>query len=263
MDFDYTEMDKKELLSFIFHPRKEYAGSGETEKGHNIMISVSDKVSVHGMWFFKDKAAPTILFFHGNGEIVSDYYDIGMFYNSIDINFFIVDYRGYGKSEGSPTVTSMIQDSIIVFDYVKNFLNQNKITGPFIVMGRSLGSASALEIAWKCEDSFDGLIIESGFAHTVPLLNLLGGRSIAALNEDSGFHQIEKITNFTKPLLVIHSEYDHIIPFSDSQDLIKACKTDDKKHVKIPDADHNTIFQLGLSQYMEEVKNFTKKLSYI
>ncbi|MCP3898097.1 MAG: alpha/beta hydrolase, partial [Desulfobacteraceae bacterium] len=258
--FDYTDMDREEILNFVFHPRQEFMTSDQAFEAKSIMVPVADGVAVHGMWFLKDKLAPTILFFHGNGEIVSDYDDIGLLYNSMDINFFIVDYRGYGRSEGRPTVTSMLKDSIEVFDFVKTQLKKDSVTGPFVVMGRSLGSASALEIALKYENSFDGLIIESGFAHTSPLFNLLSGGVPGGFNEDHGFHQIEKIAHFTKPLLVIHSEYDHIIPFSDSEDLISACKTEYKKHVKIPNANHNTIFQEGLSKYMEEVKSFITRL---
>jgi len=260
MDFDYTNMDSQEILNFVFHPRQETMISNKDKEANSIMVPVSDGIAVHGMWFFKDKSAPTILFFHGNGEIVSDYNDIGILYNRMDINFFIVDYRGYGRSQGRPTVTSMLKDSITIFDFVKKQLKEDEIKGPLIVMGRSLGSASALEIASKYENRFDGLIIESGFAHTVPLFNLLSGVSSGGFKEKQGFHQIEKITSFTKPLLVIHSEYDHIIPYSDSEDLISACKTEHKKHIKIPNANHNTIFQEGLSQYMEGVKNFITTL---
>ncbi len=256
MNFDYTEMDREEILNFVFHPRQEIMIPDLSLETKDIMVPVADDISVHGMWFFKDKLSPTILFFHGNGEIVSDYSDIGILYNKVNINFFIIDYRGYGRSEGRPTVTSMLKDSTAVFNFVKTQLKEDGVTGPLIVMGRSLGSASALEIASKYENRFDGLIIESGFAHTVPLFNLLSGGVPGSFNENHGFHQIEKITQFAKPLLVIHSEYDHIIPFSDSEDLISACKTEHKKHVKIPNANHNTIFQEGLSQYMGEVKNF-------
>jgi len=256
MDFDYTNMDREEILSFVFHPRKESLISDDAGKDVNIMIPVSEDIAVHAAWFLKDKMAPTILFFHGNGEIASDYADIGRLYSSMDINFFIADYRGYGRSEGRPTVTSMLKDSLTIFDFIKTKLKKDNIAGPLIVMGRSLGSASALEITARFENKFDGLILESGFAHTTPLFNLLSGGASGAFNESNGFHQIEKITDFTKPLLIIHSEYDHIIPYSDSEDLFRACKTEDKKHIKIPNANHNTIFQQGLSKYMKEVKNF-------
>ena len=201
MDFDYTDMDREDILNFVFHPRQEIMISNKASEATNIMVPVSDGIAVHGLWFFKDKFAPTILFFHGNGEIVSDYGDIGILYNSMNINFLIIDYRGYGRSQGRPTVTSMLKDSTTVFDFVKNKLKEDEITGPLIVMGRSLGSASALEISSKYENRFDGLIIESGFAHTAPLFNLLSGGVPGGFKENRGFHQIEKITPFAKPLL--------------------------------------------------------------
>ena len=84
-------------------------------------------------------------------------------------------------------------------------------------MGRSLGSASALELASRYEDTIDGLIIESGFAFTEPLLRLLGV-DLRNLNfvDSKGFRNLEKIKQFRRPVLIIHAEFDHIIPYSDA-----------------------------------------------
>ena len=90
-------------------------------------------------------------------------------------------------------------------------------------MGRSLGSASVLELAAAHSNLIHGLIIESGFAYAAPLLKLLG-IDIEALGfkEAHGFGNIDKIKAFAKPTLIIHAEFDHIIPFSDGQALFDA-----------------------------------------
>jgi fermentation-respiration switch protein FrsA (DUF1100 family) len=126
-------------------------------------------------------------------------------------------------------------------------------------MGRSLGSASVLELAAAYKDLIDGLIVESGFAYAGPLFTLLG-IDFAALGfkEEKGFRNVDKIKNFDKPTLIIHAEYDHIIPYSNGQTLYDACPSEDKKLLKIPGANHNDIFMRGLQEYLAAVKNIVE-----
>ena len=170
---DYSALDRPEIARLIFHPRSE-TGSFANTLATDMYIPVGEEISVGARFHLAGKEAPNILFFHGNGEIVSDYDDLGPVYNRMGINFLPVDYRGYGRSGGEPTVSSMMRDCLTVYDFTRKWLSDNGFKGPFIVMGRSLGSASALELASRHVDNIDGLIIESGFAFTEPLLRLLG-----------------------------------------------------------------------------------------
>jgi len=81
----------------------------------------------------------------------------------------------------------------------------------------------------------------------------------SGFKEDEGFHNIDKIREFHKPTLIIHAEYDHIIPFSDGQALYDACQAPDKTFLKIPGANHNDIFMRGLSEYMAAIKKLAEK----
>jgi len=255
---DYSALDIPDVSAYLFHPRPDFASSPDGSR--DVSIAIDDNVTIGARFFSSDKSASTILFFHGNGEIVSDYNDIGLMYTKIGINFFPVDYRGYGKSTGAPSISAMMKDCHVIFKYVKNWLNDNGYTGPFILMGRSLGSASVLELAADYEDSIDGLIIESGFAHALPLLKLLGINTDSLGIKEDGFSNYEKIQNFHKPTLIIHAEFDHIIPFSDGKALYEACAADEKTLLKIPGANHNTIFAFGLKEYMEAVRILADKL---
>jgi fermentation-respiration switch protein FrsA (DUF1100 family) len=172
------------------------------------------------------------------------------------MNFMPVDYRGYGRSTGRPTVMAMILDCHAILEFAKGWLGDNGYTGAFIVMGRSLGSASALELASHYKDLIDGLIVESGFAYTGPLLALLGvNTSAMGFREEKGFRNLEKIQTWDKATLIIHAAFDHIIPFSDGQALYDACPSSDKTLLKIPGANHNDIFMRGLDAYMKAVKS--------
>ena len=129
-------------------------------------------------------------------------------------------------------------------------------------MGRSLGSASALEIASRVPEAIDGLIIESGFAFASPLLELLGiSPSAVGFNEEESFGHIDKINKIDKPTLVIHAEFDHIIPFSDGEALYNASPAKNKAFLTIPGANHNDIFARGLADYLKAIEVFVLKLS--
>jgi fermentation-respiration switch protein FrsA (DUF1100 family) len=257
---DYSLLDRPEILMFLFHPRPEWGKPHPVEGAQDVLIPVEDDVLVGGRFYIAGKEAPNILFFHGNGEIVADYEDLAPLYTKRGLNFLPVDYRGYGRSTGRPTITAMMRDCHVIFEYARNWLGKKGCKGPFVVMGRSLGSASVLELISCYAREIDGLIVESGFAYAGPLLQLLGIElKRLGVTEEEGFRNIDKIRTFPKPTLIIHAEYDHIIPFSEGRALYEACPADDKRLLMIPKANHNDIFARGIEPYMEAVKELTGK----
>lgn len=259
---DYSTLDRPEVLNVLFHPRPEWSELHGSASAMGILIPVAAEVEIGGRFHMVTSTAPNILFFHGNGEIAADYDDLGPIYNKMEINFLAVDYRGYGRSTGRPTVTAMMTDCHVIYKFVRHWLKDNGYTGPFIVMGRSLGSASVVELAVSYPAEIDGLIVESGFAYAEPLLRLLGIDARAlGFKDEAGFRNVDKIRTYTKPTLIIHAEYDHIIPFSDGQAMYDASGAAGKKLVKIPGANHNDIFARGFRQYMDAVREFAEALS--
>jgi pimeloyl-ACP methyl ester carboxylesterase len=192
---------------------------------------------------------------------VADYDDFGQLINQLGINFLAVDYRGYGRSTGQPTVTAMMRDCHVVFDFTYGWLKENGYWGPLVVMGRSLGSASALELTSQYADQIDALIVESGFARSAPLLQLLGVNTAEIeFKEDMGFQNAEKIRTFHKPTLIIHAENDHIIPFSEGSLLHRICPAAEKTLLNIPNANHNDILMHGLQNYMSAILRLTQQI---
>ncbi len=265
MDADFSALDRPEVLRVLFHPRRDdgaragrppEAGAG-TPRVQDVLVPVGAGIAVGARFHLGGPTHANVLFFHGNGEIAADYDEIGPFYNRIGINFLAVDYRGYGRSTGHPTVAAMMQDCHAVYRFVSAWLAQNGFTGPLILMGRSLGSASAIELAAADAERIAGLIVESGFAFAGPLLQLLGadpGR--IGFREESAFRHIEKIGQVKKPVLIIHAEFDHIIPFSDGQALFDACPSPAKTLLKIPGANHNDILAVAPGDYMAAIRRF-------
>lgn len=259
---DYSSLDIPEVLMFLFHPRRETGTIGGTGTGLDLLIPVEENIRVGARFHLRNKSCPNILFFHGNGEIVSDYDDLGPMYNRLGINFLPVDYRGYGRSNGEPSVAGMMKDCHAIFNFVHGWLQGNEHTGPLIVMGRSLGSASALELAKTRKKDMDALIIESGFALATPLLRLLGINAEAiGFAEEQGFQNIAKIQTFDKPTVIIHAEYDHIIPFTDGQALFDASPAPDKTLIRIAGANHNDILFRGLNEYLGGIRALIQRLA--
>jgi pimeloyl-ACP methyl ester carboxylesterase len=259
---DYAALDVPEVLPRLFHPRPESGGGRVDPSVRDLLIPVADKVAVGARFYPAGEAAPTILFFHGNGEIVADYDDLAPFYRRQGVNFLPVDYRGYGRSRGTPTVSGMMADCHKIFAFVREWLPDQSYAGSLIIMGRSLGSASALELAAAYPEQVAALILESGFAFAGPLLQLLGV-DLAAIGfqEKVGFRNVDKIRGYTGPTLIIHAEYDHIIPFSDGQALYDASGATDKTLLKIPGANHNDILMQGFLEYMAVIKELAGRLS--
>lgn len=254
-------LDGPEVSQYLFYPRASWNNPQSREGVRDILIPVEPGVSIGSRYHIASKEGPSILFFHGNGEIVEDYEDIAFLYFRLGLNFLPVDYRGYGHSTGQPSVSSMLRDAHVVFDYTRKWLNLNGCSGPFIVMGRSLGSAPALELAESYPEIIDGLIIESGFARSQTILDLVGvDMERAGISENEAFRHIEKIGHFRKPTLIIHAELDQILPFTDGAALYEASGAVHKRLLKIPGADHNSIFQVGLSDYMKAVADHAKGL---
>jgi hypothetical protein len=260
-EISYAVLDRPDILMFLFHPRPEWRSSKPADSSEDMLIQVEGDVVVGARFHLAGGEASNILFFHGNGEIVADYDAIALSYLGMGINFLPVDYRGYGRSSGKPTITAMMRDSHVIFDYVHNWLKGRGYTGPLILMGRSLGSASALELSVHYQDQVEGLIIESGFGCTRRLLGILGvDMEALGIKEEEGFRNIDKISSFDKPTLIIHAENDHIISFTEGQALYDACPARDKRLLMISGANHNDIFLRGMREYMAAVKEFVERL---
>ena len=257
---DYSALDRPEILSSVFHPRPDISPEAP-EGAEDLFIPVEEDVSLMGRVHQGPKDGASVLFFHGNGEIVSDYDELGRIYTQMGMTFIPVDYRGYGQSTGSPSLSAMIGDSHAVFDFVRDWLQERGYDGPRIVMGRSLGSAPALELACNRHEELQALIIESGFAYTMPLLRLLGiDVQGLGLDEDKGMENLNKMTRVSLPCLILHAELDQIIPISHAKALYEACRSTEKTFVEIPGAGHNDIFLRDLNKYMQAIRRLADKV---
>ncbi len=251
------ELDRPEVSQTLFFPQPAWRPPTEQEGALDVLVPVAPGVAVGARYHLVDRRGPALLFFHGNGETVDDYADTAALYARVGWNFLPADYRGYGHSTGTPSVSTMLADAHAVFEHARAWLEREGCTGPLVVMGRSLGSASALELAEAYPDALAGLVIESGFAHSQTLLNLVGfDMEQAGVTEREAFRHLEKIAAFSKPTLIIHADGDEILPYADGRDLYAAAGAARKRLLTIAGAGHNDIFYVGMRQYLEALRDF-------
>ena len=250
-------MNENIINSFLFHPRKSYQEI--TEK--DVLVNIQNNVKIGIRCHLINNSYPTLIFFHGNGEIVCDYDDIAQIYNQNKINFIIADYRGYGFSNGTPNIQNTQSDAHVILDFILEYLHKNQYINKIILMGRSLGSTSVLELTKRYPNDFLGLIVESGFANEKPLLQLI--RTTAeeiGFIKNAGFLNDEKISKYNGPTLIIHAEDDHIIPYNQAQLLYNNCPSKNKTLIPIPNANHNNILTKCPNIYFSEIKKFIESI---
>ncbi|MBF0421845.1 MAG: alpha/beta hydrolase [Magnetococcales bacterium] len=257
-----TLIDHPQIRSILFHPRGE-EGYSLAPGARELRFPVDTNVTLGARLYpTTSPQAPLLLYWHGNGEIAADYDDISQLYTGMGIHFLVVDFRGYGISTGTPSGTALLRDAVTVVDLIPTIVQPH--LPPFnrlLVMGRSMGSAATIEIAWQRAQKIHGIILESPFAYTIALIERLGGFSLNSTPESVGFNSLEKIRSIALPLLLIHGQADDLIPISDSQALYDASASDKKRFVRIPQAGHNDLMLQGMGVYFQAIGQFVAGIS--
>lgn len=257
--YSYEKLDQKDLLKYLFSP--EPSATPAPEGCEEIMIPTEDQCELHLRAFPSDiKDKPVILFFHGNAEQVSDYTDIAeQFKKHVGASFLAAEYRGYGLATGTPTATNMMHDCQLILDRALQWKNDNEYAGKFLVMGRSLGCVSAIELVHNNPEQIDALLIDSGFAYTLPVLETVGVDTAALnLTESDCFNNLEKIKHIDKPLYVIHGAKDDLILVDNASTLVSEALSIQKELQLVPGATHNSIFADTGKMYYEIMNRFIK-----
>ncbi len=263
--YTYEKLDQPEVLKHLFQPPKP-SSAPAPENSEDITIVTDDDCELHLRAFGSDnKEAPVILFFHGHDEQVGDYTDIAPQFNKqLGTSFLVAGYRGYGLSSGTPSATAIIADSQLFFARALQWKKDNGYTGKVIVMGRDLGCAPAIELAMNNPKQIDALMVDSGFAFTLPVLKAMGIDTDAlGLTEDDGFHHFEKAQELTLALYVIHMAMDEFIDMSNPSNLVSEAKSRQKQLQIVPGRTKTTIFDVTGDMYYEVMGRFVKNIGCI
>jgi hypothetical protein len=142
---------------------------------------------------------------------------------------------------------------------VREELSRKNLRSDLWVMGRSLGSISALELAHQHQEVIKGLIIESGFPSVVRIITHLGmpAHGIDLEKIDQGC--LERIKQIFLPTLIIHGEQDMLVPIENAKDLYDHLGTREKELLVIPSATHNDIMLVGFKDYFKALQRFIER----
>ena len=258
---DYSSLDQPLLRQFIFYPREDFTPCPKNAFDH--FVRVADGVSISCRFYRGQDEWPWLLFFHGNGEVVSDYDEISAFYHQRKLNLVVADYRGYGASGGTPTLTDLFKDAHLIYKEVTGELSRRNLRKNVWVMGRSLGSISGLELAYHYQNEMRGLILESGFPSVVRILSHLGipvqGPGLEKIDREC----LERIKKIFLPVLIIHGERDSLVPLENAREIYRHLGTKEKELLIIPSATHNDILAVGFKDYFEAIQHFVEKTDRI
>jgi pimeloyl-ACP methyl ester carboxylesterase len=251
---DYALIDRRGLALGLFYPRRDTSSPPPGATDHR--VEVDEGVQVACRFYPVDPSGPALLFFHGNGEIASDYDMIAPTYHGIGASLFVVDYRGYGGSDGVPSFASLISDAHPVLVRFHALLDEEDFTGKRFVMGRSLGSLPAAELAATAHERLAGLIIESGAPDLARLRQRAGvDESDAEIAELTEAHAA-RLAPIRLPVVQLHGEWDEIIPLEHGLAFHDQLTTDEKELVIFPGAGHNDIGWVGRELYFATLTRF-------
>jgi hypothetical protein len=248
-------MDREAAIaSAVFFPRPDMPFGPSAADARDHLFEVEPTIRLRLRIFPAQVTAPDILFFHGNGETARDYDMAADDFRRLPASLWAAEYRGYGTSTGAPSVDTFLPDAHRTLDEVIALRAAQERQGPLLVMGRSLGSAPAIELAAHRAKDLDGVIIESGFALIVPLLELCGvAARRAGVTEEWGPGNLEKMRRVSLPLLILHAERDQIIPIADAELLHEAAQDPERVFVRVPRAGHNDIQLQAGASYFEHI----------
>lgn len=250
------------IVSNLFFPRKAQQAIHPPVNVFDGAVDTPDGEKIGYRLYVHKVDSPLILYFHGNGEVVSDYDAISTMYHDIGVSLLVVDYRGYGWSTGTPLTSKMLPDAKAVLDGLPEIIKQGGLLEDvsLFIKGRSLGSAPAIYLALVAPEAFKGLIIESGFADTPSLFKRLRiEMPVEYIGDDSlPLDNVGKMERVQLPLLVIHGERDNLLPVEHGQELFDASPVDDKTILRITGAGHNDILWMGQQRYFEAMRQFVR-----
>lgn len=251
---DYGYVDQPFFWQYLFYPRKDYReGPAGSE---SFFVEVEANVNISCRLYHGQNAWPWIIYFHGNGEVVSDYDDIAFLYHAQSINLAVVDYRGYGASQGEPGFASIVADAGKALAEIILHLQKQGIYPEVWVMGRSMGSMCALQIAFLEPSRIKGIVIESGFTSVSRLITHLGlaesNPALDRLEEQC----LQMIRSISVPALLLHGSRDNLVPLREGELIYETLGSTEKKLVVIPEADHNDIIFRDVPLYFGALKQF-------
>jgi uncharacterized protein len=196
----------------MFHPYEQMVSdpSAAGLSHEDVYFRTSDGIVLNGWWVASPGGRGTVLFCHGNAGNISFLIDTIRLINGMGLNVFVFDYRGFGRSGGSPSEEGTYRDAAAAWECLTV---QKKIPpSKMIVVGRSLGGPVA---AWLARHrSPAALVLESTFTRAADVANFHYRFSPGDLILGDAYDTAAHLARIRCPVLVIHSPEDEIVPYA-------------------------------------------------
>lgn len=218
-------------------------------RAEELQLTASDGVRLHG-WWIRAKGERALLLFHGNGGNVSHRLERAkLFVEELGVDLFLVDYRGYGLSEGTPSEAGLYRDGRAIYDAARE---RGFPPERIVLHGESLGCAVAVDVA--LERPVCGLALETPFL-SVPALARKHYPFVPAIVIRSRFDAASKVGRIAAPKLFVVAENDEIAPPSQGRALYELARPPKELFV-VPGAGHNDTYAVGGRPYLDAWRRF-------
>ncbi len=236
---------------FVYYPMRYPGGDwdGQHRAGaDDVWLTAKNGTKLNAWWFPLPEAKYATLFLHGNAGNVTHRVDHAEAVKEAGSAILVLDYRGYGKSEGHPTEHGLYQDADAAYD---ELIRRGYPPGRIIVHGESLGTAVAAELASRRECA--ALVLESPFAS----LSRMAGQVVPVLGPvlAHGFNTERRISGIHVPLLIIHGDADEIVPFSQGREVFDHANQP-KTFWQVKGANHNDLLPVAGNDYPKQLRAF-------
>jgi hypothetical protein len=229
----------------IYFPTK---GDVGTSPGEDVWITTADGVKLHGWWLPHPAAKATILHLHGNAGNLRDRRDLLRDLHALGVNVLAIDFRGYGRSEGTPNEKGLNADSRAAYDWLLTKTTADRI----VLHGESLGGGPACELAATLPCG--GLILQSAFT-SIPDMAPRVAPWIPRWVVRTKFDNLAKVRTIRCRKLFLHSRVDEMIPFEMGERLFAAA-AEPKECEWFATAGHNDMTISHPKKYYSRLEKF-------
>lgn len=238
--------------AMVFLPSRELAATPADWdlEYEDVWIRTEDGVRIHGWYLPYPGARRVLLFFHGNAGNISHRRASLEIFHRLGLNVLILDYRGYGRSEGRPSEAGLYRDARAAWDYLLD--DRGVAPADVVLFGRSLGGAVGAELASQVRPG--ALILESTFSSARDLVREIYPILSWLIVRRFDFDTVARLRTVSSPVLVLHSRDDEIIPFELGRRVYEAAPKPKRFHEL--QGDHNGGFLLSQPGYERGLAGF-------
>jgi len=236
---------------FIYFPSRHYDATPEqyTLRAEPLEISTADRVRLRG-WWIHGEGKRALLYFHGNGGNISHRLErVRLLVDALGFDLFLVDYRGYGMSDGSPGESGLYADGAAIYQAARE---RGFPPEQIVFFGESLGCAVAVETALSHPGR--SIILEAPFL-SIPAMAKAVYPFLPAFLVRTRFDNGAKVPRLTLPKLIAVPERDDVVPPSQGFRLYELAASPKELYV-IRGAGHNNTHIVGGVDYMEAWRKF-------